>query len=130
MDRPAWPRMAQLVCMAAFLISAKESVHCQTLKGLYMVDGRNWKSITTHEESPTVFLPEIAVPDELSVCVVTIMNSKIDRVGFRFGPITDQYVRPVLEYNLVSTLTAQNSGSWTQATRRTSQRALAGLGKM
>ena len=65
----AWPSMAQLVCMAAFLIAAKESVQCQTLKGLYMSDGRNWKSITTHEESPRVFLPEIAVPDELSVCV-------------------------------------------------------------
>ena len=41
----------------------------QTLKGVYMMDGRSWKSITTIEESANFYIPDIEVPVQLTVCV-------------------------------------------------------------
>jgi hypothetical protein len=40
----------------------------QILKGVYVKDARSWKSLTTREESPSFYLPDIEVPAELTVC--------------------------------------------------------------
>ena len=49
-------------------ILLRSRARSQTLKGVHMMDGRSWKSITTLEESANFYIPDIEVPAELTVC--------------------------------------------------------------
>ena len=53
----------------AFLWLLPLFVFSQKLKGVYIKDGRSWKSVISVEESPNFNIPGIQVPNELAICV-------------------------------------------------------------
>ena len=64
-----WPlTISRMIFSFLWLLPLLE-VFSQKLKGVYIKDGRSWKSVISVEESPNFNIAGIQVPNELAICV-------------------------------------------------------------